>query len=154
MVEKKNADYSASAVNLVNPVEVSSLLHCLRAARGSLQEVAQRIEDSIPAELKAEREKLVQESTAMELKLRENIETFGSYQDVAAGEYALKQMRKTVAYEPSLVRDNLEPKLAQMVIIESVDKTKLSGLVKGGFISQEQSDRCGIAKIDYAIIIK
>lgn len=154
MTDKKNIDYSASAVNLVNPPQVEGLLRELQNQSTMASQLRNQAEALIPDELKTKIKKADDESTRLSAEVHKAIDEFGSYQDLLSGSYAIKQMKRTIAYEPKLVRDNLDEKLARMVIIEAVDKTKLAGLVKGGFITQEQSDACGIAQISYAYIIK
>lgn len=154
MVEKKNPDYTASAVNLVNPVGVQEMYRTFQINRKAQAEAAAKIEASIPADLRLERLCLEAKGDEIMKQLRELIDTQGSFQNIEAGEYAVKQAKHTVSYEPSLVRDNLSDQYANMVIIEAVDAVKLKGLVTGGFIDQSVADRCGIAKISYAFIIK
>lgn len=152
--KKKNPDYESSAVKLVNSPQIRDFLVIIRETESTL--IAQRAiaEACIPIEVKTRIAELEQAVNTQREGMKKLIDEFGSYQDIENGYYAVKQMRKTVAYEPKLVRDNLDEKLAGMVIIEAVDKTKLAGLVKGGFITQEQADQCGIAKISYAYIIQ
>jgi len=153
MVEKKNPDYSASAVNLTNHEDVKEALDELHGSQkylAHLQVVLKERNEELMAEIDA----VAGTISGLAQNIRTLIDTHGSYQDIEAGAYAVKQMRKTVSYEPALVRDNLDVKCAAMVIIESVDKVSLGRLVKAGIVSQEQADLCGIAKIDYAYIIK
>ena len=154
MAEKRNPDYTASAVNLVNPPEVLQLLSNYHSQSIEIENVKKQIEACVPHELADMLYQLEEYHTRTNTALRKAIDEHGSYQDIEQGLYAVKQAKHTVSYEPKLVRDNLESKLADMVIIEAVDKVKLSGLVKGSFITQEQADKCGIARIDYAYIVK
>lgn len=151
---KTNPDYSASAVMLVNNPKVGIALFKLQAKRALNDELLNKMEDCIPDELKTKRGELLSEMIVLEKELKTLIETEGSYQDVEHGSYAVKQAKHTVSFEPALVRDNLTDQYANMVIVEAVDKVKLEGLVKGGFIDQSVANKCGIAKISYVFIIK
>jgi len=153
-MNKSNPDYSASAVMLTNPGKVMVQYAILKVQQTKMAYLQGQAEASIPQEL---RDEIFETQKLIETKnkeLREAIDELGSYQNVEAGEYAVKQMRKTVNYEPALARDNLDPKCAAMVIVESVDKVALNRLVKAQMVTQEEADLCGIAKIDYAYIIR
>ena len=153
-IVKANPDYTASAVNLTNDAVVGVALFKLQAKRHLNDELLEKIEESIPADLKEKRGALLLDIQAAEKEVRELIETCGSYQDVEHGSYALKQAKHTINYEADLVRDNLTPKAAAMVLYEAVNVPALKGLVTGHLIDQSVMDKCGIAKISYAFIIK
>lgn len=154
MAEKKNPDYSASAVNLCNPPEVKDLLFGQLQRLVSLEDMRMRADSYIPAELKAEIAKLEAEIVAEDKGIRGYIDTFGSFQDIEAGHYAVKQRRESITYQPTLVRRNLPENVAAMVIVETVDTKKIDGMVKGGFITTEDAKKCGEVKEMFAYIIK
>lgn len=149
MTEKRNTDYSLSAINLVNPNEVRVLL----SARHEIQSEIRQLD----AILKAypEYEQLQEEQhllTENEQKLREAIDKYGSYQDTVSGSYAVKQIRRTVTFIADMVK-RVIPQYAEAVI-DGVNKNKMIGLLKGGLITQEQANQCSEVKEDFAYIIK
>lgn len=107
MADRKNPDYSASAMNLTNDARLLELLGGLYSLQASRQ------------------------------RQQEAIESFGSYQDMEAGHYALKQRRVTVTYSAAAVRTAM-PDFAKAVIEETVNKAKIEGLAKGGLITPAQ----------------
>ncbi len=149
MVEKKNPDYSESAVNLCNP---SELLELLKTRQQIMAEIS-----TLDAVLRAypEYENMIarqEELSKLETTIRSEIDVHGSYQDTFNGVYAVKQIRKTVSFLAEKIREVI-PHYAEAVI-DGVNKTKMNGLLKGGLITQEQADKCSITKEDYAYIIK
>jgi hypothetical protein len=166
--ERKNPDYTASAVNLYReyqpgddnphtmPTEIvtqQERLTTLAALTRQLDEAVMRLGETPEAlALKAAQEALedtVESREAKELqdaivKLKADIaitmKDFG-YQDVERGWYALYQKRITDTYSPELVKANL-PKQAPLLIEETVNKTAIEGLIKGKLITQEQADSC------------
>ena len=152
MAEKKNPDFTASAVNLCNPPEIGKKLMELQDAQAK----ARTLDANLVAmpeyqELKAQ-EKLAADITA---QIRGMVEAQGSYQDIDNGFYAVKQRRLTKQYNAELV-ESLYPEYAQAIIKKAVDTVKLNGLVKGGLVSEEALRR-GLALTEtetYAFIIK
>ena len=149
MVEKKNPDYTESAVNLTNPPEVIK-------AMGERESFASHIAN-LKALLEAypeweELKKAEQRLTDHDQYIRKLIDEFGSYQDTIVGIYGLKQLRKTITFIAEKIREVI-PAYAEAVI-DGVNKTKVNGLIKGGLISQEMADLCSQVKEDYAYIIK
>ena len=69
-------------------------------------------------------------------KLREAIETHGSYQDIGTGEYAVKYRRmiKTYHVDPFLLK---YAKFAPAVVEQTINVKALEGLIKGGLIDGE-----------------
>lgn len=154
MVEKKNPDYSASAVMLTNPPQVEGLLRNLQNEQTELSQLKKQAEALIPDEIKA---RITSKEKSLEILLvdiRKAIDELGSFQDVDKGWYALKQRRESINYKPELTRQHLEAKLASLVIIESVDSKALDGLVKGGLVTPIQARECGEVKESFAYIIK
>ena len=151
---KTNPDFTASAVNLTNPEGVRHLYCQLRQAQETLDATSCAIEASVPANLKAERKLYEEAVTRLEKFLREAIDAEGSYQDLACGSYALKQRRETVRYSPAMTRQALPMKLADLVVVDTVDARKLEGLVKGGLVTPDQAKQCGEVTLSYAYIIR
>jgi hypothetical protein len=154
MTEKKNPDYSASAVNLTNPPEVQELLMAQRQRQTALVVLCDQADACVPAELKAQIAELESTIAAEQAGIKGYIDTFGSYQNLETGMYGVKQRRESVTYSPELMRKYLDPKIANLVIVESVDTRKLDGLIKGGFVTPEEVRGCGEAKESFAYIIR
>ena len=151
MVTKANPDYTESAVNLTNPPEAKVLLDAL-AAVDSESAGLQRIIDSYPeskmlAELAEKRASICKEIESV-------IQQQGSYQDIDAGQYAVRQRVVTVSYDPQKVHDILSPQLAAAVIVESVDKATVNALVKAGRITTEEQKNISEERETYRLFIK
>ena len=156
MVEtkRKNTDYSQSAVMLTNPPQVGELLTKFHKETSALSILSEEIDKAIPQELKDQRDIIEKYHIETATSLRQAIDEFGSFQDVVAGEYAVKQKRESITYRPDLTKKVLETKLAGLVIVESVDSKALDGLVKGGLVTPQQARECGEVKETFAYIIK
>ena len=134
--KRKNTDYSASAINLNNNEIVKAGLYSLRTLRANLQTLTEQANTAIPQALKdqmAETAKLIAEEDAT---LRKAVEEHGSYQDVEAGEYALKQKCESTAYNAAAF-ETAFPQFAPAIVVMSIDETKLKGLIKGGLITED-----------------
>ncbi|MFA5377223.1 MAG: hypothetical protein WC455_15845 [Dehalococcoidia bacterium] len=151
---RANPDYSDSAVNLVNPSEVKEALLAQKNRLLDLAKLQEKIDNCIPAELSAELECLQQEIAAEDKGIRGYIDTFGSYQDVENGHYALKQRAVTVSYDPKAVHQHLETALVAACIVESVDKATVEALVKAGRITGEQQKAISQEKETYRFVIR
>lgn len=150
----KRDDYTASAVNLVNPPDVGLLLLGLRQAKRELK----ALEDTLQAnntKLFGQIEELQSDINWTTDRIKEGIEKNGSYQDIEAGEYAVKQRRVSKSYDPKKFKD-LYPRFAPAVIIETVDVKVLQILQKGGQIDEDVLREAGVTieKETYAYIIK
>ena len=150
ITKPKPKDYTASAVNLVNPPEVAEVLEQRAKAVGMLNEAKQRLEQTIEYQNVS---LLANDIAEMSHQLQELVETYGSYQDMEQGLYAIKQAKISVSYDPMRVKANL-PKFADAVIEETVNKKAIEGLIKGKLISPEQADACADKSESYAYIIK
>ena len=149
MIEKKNPDYTESAVNLTNPPEVIK-------AMGERESFASHIAN-LKALLEAypeweELRKAEQRLTDHDQLIRKLIDNFGSYQDTERGIYGLKQIRKTITFLAEKIREVI-PAFAEAVI-DGVKKTQMNGLITGGLITQEQANKCSQTEVSYAYIIK
>ena len=151
MTEKKNPDYSASAVNLCNPLEVGPKLMQYQVYQAKVRTLEANLQ-AIPEfqELQA----CQKEIADLNAQLRGMIDAQGSYQDIEQGFYALKYRRESINYRPELVRQYAPSKVASFVLIESVDSKALDALVKAGQLTPEVARQCGEVKESYAYIIR
>ncbi len=131
----KNPDYTASAENLTNYPQVLKCLESLSIADKVAREAFQ---EATNTDAYKRYERLKTDADTQRDYVTELIKNRGGYQDVERGIYGLVQLRRSYDYKIDLVKTNLEPKIAQMCIIETVDKKAVEGLVKGGFITPEQ----------------
>jgi len=154
MAEKKNPDYSASAVMLTNPPQVEECVLAQRVRIAKLATLEEQAQALIPESLKTEITNLQREISVEDKGIRGFIDTFGSFQDVELGLYGVKQKRESIAYKPELVRQYAPSKVASFVIIESVDSKGLDALLKAGQITPEVARQCGEVKESFAYIIK
>ena len=136
MAERKNVDYSASAVMLTNPPQLQDLLRRLYEAQGNANEIKDRIDASIPKDLIIANENIQAFIASLNEEIRDAIDTYGSYQDVTNGMYAVKQRKVSISYDAARFKF-LYPQYAPAIIIESVDTAKLKGLIKGGLLKEE-----------------
>lgn len=150
-----NIDYSKSAVNLTNPPELKDFLLAQKSRLSALAQLQEKIDACIPRELKAEFERVQNEIAVEDKGIRGYIDTFGSYQDVEAGMYAVKQKKVSVSYDPQVFRAQY-PDYAPAVIKETVDTAKLTGLIKGGLLTPEDLEKKGVSmkSESFAYIIK
>ena len=151
MTEKKNPDYSQSAVYLCNPDEVYTLMLNRLSLAEKLAVLRAELGKTVLAIMIAEKEITLSE---LDGEIRNAIDKFGSYQDVEGGVYAVKQRRESIAYQPELVRQYAPSKVASFVLIETVDSKALDALVKAGQLTAEDARRCGEVKESFAYIIK
>lgn len=101
-------------------------------AMGLRQELAETPAGQALAALEAQMESLKQ-------TLKEVMTGIEGVQKTSEGQVGY-QVRKTVTYRPETVR-RLAPDAAPLCIVESVDKTKLESLKKGGFIDPFTMER-------------
>jgi len=130
-----NIDYSKSAVNLVNPDSVKSLLVIRGIQATSLAEYQGELRKRNGDIFAAINEisEAMDDNTA---EIRRAIEADGSYQDLVAGLYGLKQRKVSYTYDPSLFRAKY-PEYAPAVLRRVVDEEKLAGLIRGRLITME-----------------
>jgi len=133
--EAKKPDYSNSAEKLINPPEVKALLDKLHNEQGVMT--------SLEAELQVHCAEIVEAIaksgvtiTELQKQIKAAVETHGSYQNVEAGEYAVKYRRMSKSYHVEPFKKIYE-KYAPAVIEETINVKALEGLVKGGLISEE-----------------
>ena len=131
----KSIDYSASAVKMCNPDEVKDELAYLHNLNKEIQEVEDEIKKSIPDQLQIKLDMLRHSADDITKVLRERIEIYGSYQDLEQGWYAIKQRVVSKSYNAGIFKEQF-PKFAPVVIVEIVNEKALTGLIKGGLISE------------------
>ena len=136
MAEKKNIDYTLSAVNLTNPLEVELDLRAIKGLTGQLAELQAKMEALIPEDMKDLMTSLQTQLNAATQGTKTDIDTYGSFQNLDEGLYAIKQRKVSVSYDAARFKF-LYPQYAPAIIIESVDTAKLKGLIKGGLIKEE-----------------
>ena len=151
---KANPDYSQSAVNLTNSIQVVVTLRAIRGLTSQIAELKATIENLIPQELKDSRASLQMQLDAATQGIYKDIDAYGSYQDQEKGEYALKQRRESILYKPALVRCYAPSRVASFVIIESVDSKAMEAMAKAGQIDPETAKKCGEVKETFAYIIR
>src|SRR3990167_2612534 len=158
---RANPDYSQSSVNAnevpglpVNPPEVIDLYRLLRQQQANLLDIQKQIDESIPETYQIAKAAHLLQIAETDKELRNAIEAFGSYQDTAKGEYAVKHRRDSITFTPKLVRENAPAKVAEFVIIQAVNVKALEALQKAGQIDEKTLMKCGEIKTTYAFIIK
>lgn len=154
MTEKRNPDYSASAVNLTNSSQVMDLLAKYHAEERVLSNLRQQAIDAVPKELQELIALHTRTQFDIDKVLRQSIDEHGSFQNVDAGQYAIRQRRESIIYKPELVRCYAPSKVASFVLIESVDKNAMDAMIKTGQITPEVAKQCGEVKESFAYIIK
>lgn len=147
----KNIDYSASAVNLMNSPILGQKLCYFKKAQEIADAFQKTLEETGPYRALV---KCQDDIAEVREEIKALIEEQGSYQDVEAGMYAIKQRRESITYKPELVRQYAPSKIASFVIIESVDSKALDALVKAGQITPEEARQCGEIKESFAYIVK
>jgi hypothetical protein len=152
---KKNIDYSASAVNLKNPPEVEKLLIHHRKLLADLTQLGAEIATHIPAHLTAELESTNRDLQESSKAIHEAIDTFGSYQHLESGAYAIKQRKVSKSYKAEPF-EKTYPQYAPAVIVKAVDVAKLTGLIKGGLLDEARLEADGVLTISetYAYVIR
>jgi hypothetical protein len=149
---RKATDYSASAVNLVNPPEVLDAILRFRAMQTDI--------DNLDATLHAypEYEQMIvmqQEMATLRKEAQELIEKYGSYQDLEKGWYGIKQRAVSKSYNAQAFKLTY-PQFTPAVIIETVNEKALQGLIKGNLLTDTDLKTRGITQEteSYRFIIK
>jgi hypothetical protein len=152
---KKNTDYTASAVNLKNNINLAIDMKAFRGLSAQIEELKKKMDEFIPLEMKASLESLECQLNACYAGIKTDIDQYGSYQNVEDGIYAVKQSKKSKSYKAEPF-EKTYPQFAPAVIIKAVDTTKLNGLIKGGLLDEARLEADGILTITetYAYIIK
>lgn len=138
-------DYTKSAVNLRNPIEVGNLLVQYRKEEQDIESIQSQIQALIPKELQEKLEELQNYHAETNNAIRKAIDEFGSYQDLETGVYGVKQRKVSKSYNA----ENFKlcySQFAPAIIIETIDIPKLSGLIKGNLITEDDLRRKNILK--------
>jgi len=147
-------NFEASAVNLCNPEPVKALLEKLSKAQAS--------EHKLQEELKASNTVLVEKLekhtavvTGLQAKIREAVETHGSYQDLDGERYAVKYARKTEGYNLEPFKMNF-PKFVGLCVKETLDVQALRGQIKGKLITIKELEDAGVLEYttSYAFYVR
>ena len=150
MVDKKNPDYTASAVSITNPQEIEILLGQRRAIALTTDEFRQALL-SVPVYLNVkEGETRIADIDKQIMAL---IDEKGGYQDIDIGLYALRQRRIALSYNPERLRRCI-PKWAGAVISEVVDPKQVSQLIKSKLITETEIEAATIRKETTRVIIE
>jgi len=149
----KNPDYSESAINLVNPIQVAGQMERLRGLQADATAVRTEAEALIPPTLKQAIAKIEAEISVQLALITNTINASGSYQDITIGVYAIAQRKVSVTYDPVQARAVI-PDFANAVINEAVDKKAIGGLLKGNLITPEQVARFSRESFTVSYIIK
>ena len=153
--KKKPMDYTASAVALLNPNEVQEALCELNYLNKEVEKTQDIISALIPREFTETLTNLIKKREEVTQKIKDRVNTLGSYQNLDAGWYAVKQRKLSKSYDAAPFEQKY-PQFAPAVIIKAVDTTKLNGLIKGGLLDEAQLEADGVLKISesFAYIIK
>ena len=143
-------DYSKSAVNLCNPVEVLDLLMEYKEVKKTIVDLEEKLmqESTVYLALK-QREQDIQIVDGL---LRAAIDKFGSYHDSNTDLVAIKQRRIRKAYDARRFSE-LFPQFAPAIIEQTVNVPSLYGLIKGGLLSEEEIAPCVSESETFAYII-
>ena len=162
MTTRKNTDYSKSAVNetdqskaLSNPPETANLYKLWREQMAELNAVLEQVEASIPAELREQRNAIEASLLDTRKDLETAIRTYGGFQNLETGEYALLQGKNTFLYNGEKFRE-FYPHLAGAVL-NLVNTEVLYALIKAETLKEVDLENQGIIKkkkLTPAVIIK
>lgn len=130
-------DYSKSAVKLCNPPEVEKLIAKWQSEGNDIRILQEQIDKCVPQELKDRMEIATKYHNETYDALKKAVDDYGSYQDLEANQFAVKQRKISKSYDAENFKTHFAL-YAPAVIIESIDVPKLNGLVKGNLISEEQ----------------
>jgi len=148
---RKPKDFTESAENLCNPPDVFKLLNKLHKH----QAVLATLEDSIPAELRAQMGDAKELITDTIDEIKSAVKKSGSFQDIEAEHYAVRyrSIRKEYLAKPFAKQYE---KLAPAVIVDAVNVEVLEQLIRGGVIAEADLKAKGIIseKITHSFYIR
>jgi len=87
----------------------------------------------------------------LEAQIREAIKTLGKAESENAKAWITD--RKSVSYDPTVIREQI-PEYAEMVIEETVNKKKVTNLLKASLVSEEQLKPAEIVSITQAFYLR
>jgi hypothetical protein len=151
----KTMDYSNSAENLTNPDRVKELLGRLKENNSKLVLLREQAEALIPENLQEDIRCMSELVNNLTQDIRQAVDESGSFQDLENGLYGIKQRKVSKSYDPASFK-TAYPQFAPAVIVETINATALSGLIKGQLITEENLKTTGVLKetVSYAYIIK
>lgn len=133
MSVKIGSDYTKTAIELKNPMEVKDLLLAWQKANKHLEACERSL--ALTEEAKAVA-KATEELDKVTADLKAAIELAGSYQEVADGHYALRYQRNFTSYNVEKWRKAV-PKFVG-IIEETIPNAAVDGLLKGKLVTEEQ----------------
>lgn len=137
MVETKKApDYSNSAENLCNPLGVKELLDRLHQEQTILNTFNEELKTN-NAELFGQIEDCTKRIADLTANIKSAVEAQGSYQNIEAGDYAVKYRRVSKSYDAEHFQSAF-PQFVPAVIVPTVNVDALKGLIKGGLITEDE----------------
>lgn len=149
---REKPDYTNSAENLCNPEEVKALLTRHFGLKGSIAEMEKELEaDPAYRNLVNSQAQLLE----LEKEIKKAIETYGSYQDIEGGHYAVKYRRLKKGYHVEPFKKQY-PQFIPAVVEEAINVKALEGLVKGNLITEEHLKVGGVIteEAQYAFFIR
>lgn len=149
---KANPNYAETAYQLNNSPTVKEALDAYHTCHALTEEALRELE-KLPV-YQQYQDAIGVEDAAKNL-VRDAIDQYGSYQDVEAGEYAVRQVRHKKDYHAEPFMENF-PKYAPAVIEQTVNEHALMGLVKGKLIEEDELVSNGVITTSetYAYIVK
>ena len=147
---KKNPDYSASA-NITNNEVVEDLLNQYINEQVAIQTLNEEMQKLIPTEMKLDMEQKTGNLEQLNIMLHKAIDEAGSYQDIEAGHYAVKQRKVSKSYDASKF-GGWYPQFKDAVIVPSVNLKALQGLIKGGLIKEDSPEMQDITQTSESFV--
>ena len=150
-MERKLADYSASAENLCNPPEVGEKLTELHIAQEQVKLFEGALKEN---ENFLEMKRYEQQVSDITAQIKDMVDALGSYQVVGEA-YAVKYRRISKSYDAQAFKEHY-PRESAVVIEESVNVKALEGLIKGGLLMPDDLKEKGITQesLSYAYFVR
>ena len=143
---RNNNDYTASAVNLNNPLTVQEMLGVYLKTQAELEALQEEARKVIPAELSAAIAAASELLAVQKKTVQLSIDNFGSYQDIDNGHYAVKQRKVSEEYHVEPFK-KLYPQYIPAVIVETINVKALEGLIKGKLLDRDELKNADIGII-------
>jgi hypothetical protein len=152
MADKKNTDYSKSAVSLTDSQEVKDAYERYKAAMGAVELLQTEIA-ATPTYQRLQKE--VAEAGELLEVVKQMVKDNGGFQDVVAGHYALQQRRVSKSYNADVFA-KFFPEYTPQVLMTAVNVPALEDLVKEGKVSEAALLMNGVitTKESLAFVIK
>lgn len=136
--KKELPDYSKTAECLCNPATVKKLLDALHKRQQTLFVIREHLPPKVMRAIAHQEEKIAE----LNKEIREAVEQHGSYQDIEAGEYAVKYRRIHKEFNAGTFAEKFPE--YPTAIKKAVDVSKLQGLIRGGLITEDELKVKGI----------